>query len=406
MISTTFFSNLIDNYTVYYPIIMAFIWILGAILSKIELNKSNKLKLNEKVSVVVSVFNEEETIEDLLSSLFSLNYPNIEIIIVDDCSTDSTLKKIYSLENKYEKWSQLKVIEKSKNEGKATALNIALKSLTGDYMLVLDADAYLNQDAVGILLANLKLSEKNGAITGRPIVRNRSTLLGKIQTLEYLCIIDSIKRTQNFFGAIMTVSGVIVMYRVEALLEVGGFDTEVMTEDIDVTWRLYRNGWNVLYNPNALCYILTPEKNYSLFRQRNRWAIGGLEVLKKNFFWTLTNGKLHHKFLMIEMFCSQLWSWAFLLSSFKYLVLIQLSNSIRIPGSIIIIYIILTYVIYFIGISNDKNKSCLTNSDKIVLPVYLLLYWFINFICNIVALFRILTGNTTKGKWNSPDRGV
>ena len=406
MTFVTFFSNFIDDFTVYYPILMAFIWVLGATLSKIDLKKTELSDLNEKISIVVSVYNEEETIEDLLTSLFRLNYPNLEIIIVDDCSTDNTLKKIKSLEDKFEKWSQLKVIEQSKNEGKATALNTALKFLSSDYMLVLDADSYIDENAVSILLTDLKSSANNGAVTGRPIVRNRTTLLGKIQTLEYLSIIDSIKRTQNFFGAIMTVSGVIVMYKVQALKEVDGFDTQVMTEDIDATWRLHKKGWQVLYNPKALCYILTPERIYSLFKQRTRWAVGGLEVLKYNFFGTLKHGKIRYKFLIIEMVCSQVWSWTFLISCFKYLVLFGLSKAVRIPGSVLIIFIMLTFILYFVGAHNDRGQSYLSNSDKLVLPVYLLLYWFINLVCNITALSRILTNNTTKGKWESPDRGV
>ena len=122
-----------------------------------------------------------------------------------------------------------------------------------------------------------------GAITGNPRVWNRTSLLGKIQAGEYSSIIGLIKRTQRIVGKLLTVSGVLAAYRKSALLNCGLFDSDTVTEDIDITWKLQEQFWDVRFEPRALARILVPETLGGLWRQRVRWAQGGLEVLIKHF---------------------------------------------------------------------------------------------------------------------------
>lgn len=398
----------IDTYAVGYPMVLSFVWILGALVSRMkESPKTNEAVEQPKVSIVVSAYNEEELIHVVLESLREVEYSNLEVMIVDDKSTDLTLSKLFEIKEKYPDWDALKIIEQPENQGKAAALNRALSLITGEYMLVLDADSYLDSQAVKHLLKELRSRPNAGAVTGRPVVRNRSTLLGKLQTMEYLSVIDAIKRTQSYlFGTIMTVSGVIVMYRVQALKDIGGFDAEIMTEDIDITWRLYRKNWDVLYNTDALSYILVPEKVFSLLKQRRRWAIGGLEVLIKNVKPVITNGHARHRLLLLEMIASHIWSWFFLISLFRFTVLSTLTREIRLPGQILVVFLMISFILFFIGIVNDKQVSFLNTADKLVLPVYLLVYWMVNLISSLSAEFIIMFGKTNKGRWSSPDRGV
>jgi biofilm PGA synthesis N-glycosyltransferase PgaC len=121
-----------------------------------------------------------------------------------------------------------------------------------------------------------------GAVTGNPRVRNRTSLLAKIQVGEYSNIIGLIKRTQRILGKVLTVSGVIAAYRKSAVIECGLFDSDTVTEDIDITWKLQRKFWDIRYEPRALCWILVPETLKGLWRQRVRWAQGGVEVLRKH----------------------------------------------------------------------------------------------------------------------------
>ncbi|WP_461216958.1 glycosyltransferase family 2 protein [Lactococcus cremoris] len=401
-------SKMVDIYAVYYPIVLSFIWASGAFLSRWkDKRRARGLNDREKISIVISAYNEEETIEEVLLSLRNLNYPALEIFVVDVKSSDRTLQKLHAFKRRFNNWEALTILEQKENKGKATALNVALNQVTSKYMLVIDADSYLSADALDYLLAELVSDSRNGAVTGRPIVRNRTTLLGKLQTVEYLSVIDAIKRVQSLFlGAIMTVSGVIVMYRVEALKEIGGFDTEVMTEDIDVTWRLHKQNWKVKYVPKALSYILVPENLKSLVKQRRRWAVGGVEVLISNFSWVFKRGDFKHRFLLFEMICSHIWSWFFLIESYQYFLQMLLNQEFKVSGQIIVIFVLISFAVFFLGLNNDRGESKLSLSDKMILPVYLVAYWILNLVSAISAEIVVLSNRTNKGKWESPDRGI
>lgn len=402
-----FLIKYIDYYTIGYPVIMSILWSIGAYFSRINYIKIQEMNFYPKVSIVLSAYNEQETIKEAMEALEQLDYPNLEIIVVDDKSTDQTLSILKVIQRKFDITKQLKIIAQKQNAGKAHALNTALRKVTGKYMLVLDADALLAKDSVKLLITELEKNPLVGAVTGKPVVRNRSTLLGKLQTLEYIGIIDGIKRTQTFMlGTITTVSGVIVMYRVEGLKEIGGFNTEVMTEDIDVTWRLYQKGWQVTYHYHARAYILVPEHYFNLWKQRKRWSIGGLEVLISNFSWVFKEGSLKYKLLLTEMILSHLWGWSFLLSTLNYIITVYSHKVLIITGNIIILFVLLSIILFGIGMSGDKHDSQLQFQDKITVPVYLLFYWVINIISAILSEFVVITGRTSKGKWESPDRGV
>ena len=117
-----------------------------------------------------------------------------------------------------------------------------------------------------------------GGVTGNPRIRTRSTALGRLQIGEFSTLVGLIKRAQMVMGHLFTVSGVVCGFRRRALAEVGYWRTDVLTEDVDVTWRLQLAGWRVRFEPRALCWILTPETLRGLWRQRLRWATGAVQV--------------------------------------------------------------------------------------------------------------------------------
>ena len=126
-------------------------------------------------------------------------------------------------------------------------------------------------------------TRRSRAVTGNPRVRNRSTLLGRIQVGEFSSIVGMIKRAQQSFGRLFTVSGVITAFRRSAVHRSATGAPDMLTEDIDITWKLQRAGWKVRFEPNALVWILMPETLRGLWKQRLRWATGGAQVLRKNF---------------------------------------------------------------------------------------------------------------------------
>jgi biofilm PGA synthesis N-glycosyltransferase PgaC len=138
-------------------------------------------------------------------------------------------------------------------------------------------------------------------------------LIGRVQVGEFSSIIGLIKRTQRVFGRIFTVSGVVVAFR-KALDRVDYWSTDMITEDIDVSWKLQLDHWSIFYEPRALCWILMPETVGGLWKQRLRWAQGGAEVLFKNIrgIW-----QWRHRYLwplLFEYCLSTGWAFTFLLS--------------------------------------------------------------------------------------------
>lgn len=278
-----FLWNLLNYFVFLYPLYMSFVWMVGGLLFYFRRERKDQPRLYSFpfFSIVIPAHNEEKNIEDTLNNLEDLNYPAYEVIVVNDGSTDQTPGILDKLVKKYPAW--LKAVHLRPNSGKAKALNLGILLSKGELILVMDADCYLGKDALGMMAWHFVNFARVGAVTGNPRIINRTSLLGKIQVGEYSSIIGLIKRSQRLLGKILTVSGVAAAFRKSALCDCGFFDSDTVTEDIDITWKLQKRFWDVRYEPKALCWILAPETIPGLWRQRIRWAQGGLEVVKKHY---------------------------------------------------------------------------------------------------------------------------
>ncbi|MFT8757392.1 glycosyltransferase [Leuconostoc pseudomesenteroides] len=404
-------SNVIQFYATYYPIIMTVVWITGAWLfdvrSKFMISKSVAIRA-PKVTILLSMYNEEHTIVETLNSFLKVNYSNYDVVLVDDKSEDNTISIVQDwMDNEINKQSRtnIKLIKLTRNLGKAQALNQAMQQINSEFVLVTDADSILAPNAILELLSRFD-NERVGAVTGKPVVRSRTTLLGRLQTLEYMGVIDHIKRAQDtLYGGIMTVAGVIVLYRRNALLEVNGFDPLAITEDIDITWRLRRKQWLVQYTPHALVYILVPETLKGYLRQRTRWSTGGLEVLFKNLKWVLHSKSLDQKMLLIDMCLSHIWAWLAVITMVQYIAVAITARTFSLPGVILLIYIVLFTAMLLQGLTQDKQKSKINWYDMLGLPVYSTFYWVTALVTALISQIIVGMFHKPKGSWTSPDRG-
>lgn len=414
----TFMSYLMA-FAYYYPLFMAFVWMIGAIyyrfhwesIDGLDYTKPPEFDEYPGVSILLPCYNEGDLAEETIGHLFEQTYPNFEVIAINDGSSDNTKEVLDELDKKYPK---LRVIHLESNQGKAMAMNMGAMMSEHEYLVGIDGDAVLEPHAVHWLMTHfVKGGHRVGAVTGNPRVRNRSTLLGKIQVGEFSSIIGLIKRAQRIYGRVFTVSGVVSAFRKSALHKVGYWTNDMITEDIDVSWRLQMNHWDVRYEPKALCWILMPETFRGLWRQRLRWAQGGMEVFKR-FFGNLLSWKKRRMWLVaFEYLVSVIWSF----TAASIIILWLLGLFLPMPSYLYISTILpgwngvilgLTCLIQFaVSIKIDARYDYKLGRHYYWMIWYPLAYWIIN-VCTIVvgAPKGLMSKKGRRATWKSPDRGI
>ena len=361
------------------------------------------------VSVLVPAHNEEQDIADSVISIFKNRYKNLEVIVINDASTDRTQEVLESLQPQY---PNLKILHMEKNLGKANGLNLALNMSKGDIIFTLDADSMLDEYAIEWAVWHFITFPRVGAVTDNPRVRNRTSLLAKIQAAEYASVIGLIKRSQRLLGKVMTVSGVVAAWRRTAVINAGLWNAHAITDDIDMTWRLETRFWDIRYEPNMLCWMLVPETVKGLWRQRRRWAQGGIEVLRmhKSVWKHWRERRIWPVY--IDYTLGAFWAVSFIICAILFLLEVVSGyrfESIGNPfigwnGSVIMTVCLLQFLVsMLIDKRYDKNLW------KLYFWVvwYPAIYWSFSSIATVVALPRGLTRDMNSvAVWESPDRGI
>ncbi len=394
---------MIEKFILTYPVFMSLLWAVGAVLHylKYEHNELKELTIEPLVSVLVPCFNEQESIAEVVYRLHHLNYSELEIILIDDGSTDATAQIITQLA---EEFDNVRAVLSKENMGKANALHLGYLCSNGEYLVCVDADAYLDSDAIYYLINPFleHPERKIGAVTGNPQVRNRSSLLGKIQTVEFASMIGSIKRAQRMSGVIMTVSGVIATFDRQALMDVGLWDKDMITEDIAVTWKLHQKGWEIIYEPRAICWMLVPETIVGLWKQRVRWAQGGAEVLFRHFKNALQN-KRFASWLLIEQIFGITWAFLWV---FNLAYEITIKNNISVYGFQLFFLVCICFFQFAVSLYISSRYDQELKREIPMVIWYPIFYWYINsFVVCFAVLKMIFTKQKKFATWSSPDRG-
>jgi len=403
------------DFIYFYPMTMAFVWIFGTIIFQFFRDNTPRKTIDEGpdspfVSVLIPCHNEEDCIEETIRYLSKQTYKNFEIITVDDASSDNTGKILKNLQTDFK---NLRILTLKSNQGKGTGLTMAALHSKGEYLVCIDADALLDKDAIKRFLWHFQTSPRVGAITGNPKVRNRTTILAKIQVGEYSTIIGMIKRAQRILGKIYTVSGVVVAFRKKALLRVGFWSNNMVTEDIDISWKLQLDHWDIRYEPRVLCWILVPETLKGLWRQRLRWSQGGSEVLLKYapFMFKWKNRRIWPIFF--EYMTSIIWCYCMFMTLVIWLMGFFIDmppewalNSI-IPGWTGILLGTICLLQLFTGLALDAKYDRTVFKLIPWLIWYPAIFWMLNCIITIVAFPKaVMKKKSALAVWESPDRGL
>ena len=230
------------------------------------------------ISVIVPAYNEGELMERALASLMELDYPEYEIVVVDDGSTDDTLERAVRWEGRRGP-VEVKVVTK-RNGGKASALNAGIAASKHPFILCMDADSYLEPKT--LLRAIEHFGDPSvGAVAGNVKVENRGKIITRLQALEYIEGLNMPRRAQGFVAAVNIVPGPVGMFRREALEEIGGYETDTFAEDADLTLKMISAGWRVVYEDAAIAWSEAPERWIDLVQQRYRWTRGILQAIRK-----------------------------------------------------------------------------------------------------------------------------
>jgi poly-beta-1,6-N-acetyl-D-glucosamine synthase len=262
---------------------MSGIWVSGGLLFRIQEEETDATEPHggwPGVTILVPAYNEANVIGANIRAARSVEYPELEILVLDDGSTDETVSVATAAADGDER---VEVVPDSVNRGKAERLNLGFRRARNELVVVTDADTHLHPLAITLLVSRIARSPRIAAVAGAPHVTNRRNLLTALQSLEAASIIGLTRRTQALSGRTNIVAGVLGIFRRAPVIEVGGYDVRMATEDIDLTWRLVIAGWLTSYEPNALVGMQVPTTLSALWRQRRRWARGQGEVLHEHF---------------------------------------------------------------------------------------------------------------------------
>ncbi len=240
-----------------------------------ETIKPNKIR---SLSIIIPCFNEEESIGKNIESFLKSDYKGLKkLIIVDDCSEDGS----YEIIKKYARiYPKVIALQTPKNTGKASgAKNFGIKYVDTELIGFSDADSLPNQNAISKMIGVFN-DVKVGGVTSRVFVSNPTNYLTRIQSIEFK-IIAFTRKLLEFLDAIYVTTGPLSIYRKEAFDEVGGFDENNLTEDIELTWHLVSKGWKVKMSIPAIVRSSVQKTIKTWFHQRIRWNVGGIQTVAK-----------------------------------------------------------------------------------------------------------------------------
>ena len=418
-----FVATIIYFILVSYPILGSFAWFIGVLCYSFLFKykhidwAESPTEVEPFITIMVPAHNEEVVIEDTIDYLMTkINYGNYEVLVTDDGSTDETPAILARLQKKYPK---LRVIRIDKNKGKAHAFDIGMAFAKGRLILSNDADTVPEPDALSNYVNYfIRPGGRNiSAVTANMDVKNRTSLLGKSQTVEFSSIVGIIKRTQaGVLGGLYAYSGANTMYRKDALIDVGGFRQDRATEDISIAWDHQLNGWISVFAPTIIFFMEVPVSLPMLYRQRKRWAKGGTEVWLTNFKKVLFHPfeNIGRTFMFIDQTFSIIWSLFFCISFFVFIILMGIylyqGNFEQIYRTLTISFLFVCFemisgIIQLIAslVVDDQGRKL---KYMLFAPLYMLLFWMVNAITimtTFIPAIKTILGYGS-GTWKSPER--
>jgi len=391
-----------------YPIISSVMWTSTAILYVLRWERRSSRPPQDGtylpfVSILMAAYCEEEHISETVLSCLRLDYPNFEVVVVDDGSTDRTAAIVEGLMTD----PRVRLVVKEVNDGKAMALNDGLPCTKGEIIVVLDGDASPDENMLRHLVPHFE-SARVAAVTGNPRVMDRSTFIAKLQILEFTSIVSLLRRSQRVWGRVLTMSGVVTALRKSAVCDVGLFSPDMATEDIDLTWKLQMSYYDVRYEPKAVVWMRVPTTLRQLWRQRRRWSLGLSQVLRRHGPGLLDWKRRRMWPVAIESVLSIMWAYCFVGLSIlwitAFLLGVHVVGAAPIPNwwGMVIATMCLVQLATGVIVDSRYDKGLWRYYHMAVF--YPLLYWMLMSIITVLTTPKGLFGRRSRGptRWHTP----
>lgn len=337
--------------------------------------KLKKLKICPSITILIAAYNEEKCISNTLESIKNQDYcGEIEVIIIDDGSTDKTREAILNT-----KCQNLNLIN-ADHEGKASALNMGLLQARYEYIITIDADTFLHPQAVRRIVSRfLGDPESTAAVAGCVLAKNsRETFMTKLQEWDYFLAIASVKRQQALYQGTLVAQGAFSIYKTKILKQLGGWP-DCIGEDIVLTWGMLKEGYRIGFESSAIAFTDVPTDYKSFAKQRKRWARGMIEGFKKHIDLLIKNFSMAGFLVMVDL----LFPILDLTYTFIYIpgIVLGLMGHFWIFGPMAITVLPLTflinYIMYKLQLETFNELSLKVRNNKTGFIMYVLIYQII-----------------------------
>lgn len=319
------------------------------------------------VSVLIPARNEEIVIRNTLEKILAMDYPRekMEVIVINDGSTDRTAEVVEEVRSKDDRVRLLNLPEAEVGRGKSHALNMGFRETKHGLIAIYDADNNPEPQSLRILIAHLIADSKLAAVIGkfRTLNRKRNLLTRfiNVETLGFQWILQA-GRYHAFGVAILPGTNCVI--RKDVLLRCGGWDEAAITEDAELSVRLYQKGWKIQFVPMAVTWEQEPEKLSVWTRQRTRWVRGNNYVIRKFVKQALS---LKNRFLFMEFLylfvLYYLFLGAIVISHLLFLLCGLGILSVPVPGPYTAVWLsaFLMYLLEIILILSYEEEDSLSN---------------------------------------------
>lgn len=372
----------------------------------------NHFRRKPSVTILVPAYNESLVVERCLSSIIDIKYKRFQIVVVNDGSKDNTAQKVRQFISRHPK-ANIRLVDLKQNRGKGGALNYVLKHYCDtELIMVLDADCTIRQDALNKAVEYFKDPKVMGLATHVRIAA-RPRVLSYLQKIEHLVGYRH-KKYASVTNSEFIIGGQGATYRTEIVKRVGGFDERMFTEDIALSLSIANLGnkdHKLVYASDVITYTEAPPTVRSLYKQRYRWKIGGIQAIYAYKNLVFSSSKKHSKMLtqfrLPQALASEL-SLIFeplLLFLFVTIAISTHSLSVFFGGW----FTLTVYTLFIILVDEYSTKS-----EKLLMMLimpFMYPFFYLLTIINVVALFncivnwrQIIGKETTRGTWVSPTR--